>query len=566
MALLPSVFRLSSRSIPFGFALLGLVGCNIAPTSDALRLATGSPTGYYYQLGQALESSVEESVQLDVDVIESKGSTENLERLLAHDIDFALVQLDVAEEAMKSGEVKAIAVLAQEHVHLISRQFDEPRATAKRSDLSQADLSQADLSQADLSQPGNSEPELSISGTDLSTEKVSGSMSLMDLGGTSIAIGSPGSGIRFTADQILVAAQLNAADGQIAVNESGFSESLELLSKGEVDAAFYVGRLGASQTVRDAFEKDPTLTLLPLSPSLVNFLATQNPGVYRAAAIPRGIYGVQPSIPDRKITTLTTPTVLITRPDTNEKAVQLMTWSIVATARRYATFYPELQAGDPNLLLRQGLFHVHPSATEVYEEGDPRRAWIRYWENNSDLQAGLFLLVATSGVGMLLRRWRKQRSQHLINQTNARISEISKLLKDKPQEAQRSIKELDQDNRLQFIAGKVSDEVYSQVQQRTQSFSDQCNSIIETQRSEQILETLLLLDEWQETLQTDPDLALKKLSQIRQQYREMLLSNQVDIQAYMELVELTLISLMTLAPQQREQVDMAAVLTSADSH
>lgn len=532
--------------MPFGFALLGLVGCNIAPTSDALRLATGSPTGYYYQLGQAIESSVEESVELDVEVIESKGSTENLERLLARDIDFALVQLDVAEEAMKSGEVKAIAVLAQEHVHLISRQSNSVRNTA--------------------SQSGASEPDAPISGTKLPAKDASASMSLVDLAGNSIAIGAPGSGIRFTADQILAAARLNAADGQIAVNESGFSESLELLSLGEVDAAFYVGRLGASQTVRNAFEKDPTLTLLPLSPSLVNFLATQNPGVYRAAAIPKGIYGVQPSIPDRKITTLTTPTVLITRPDTNEKAVQLMTWSIVATARRYATFYPELQAGDPTLLLRQGLFHVHPSATQVYEEGDPRRAWIRYWENNSDLQAGLFLLVATSGVGMLLRRWRKQRSQHLINQTNARISEISKLLKDKPQEAQRSIKELDQDNRLQFIAGKVSDEVYSQVQQRTQSFSDQCNSIIETQRSEQILETLLLLDEWQETLQTDPDLALKKLSQIRQQYREMLLSNQVDIQAYMELVELTLISVMTLAPQQREQVDMAAVLTSADSH
>ncbi|MEO1447827.1 MAG: TAXI family TRAP transporter solute-binding subunit, partial [Cyanobacteria bacterium J06635_11] len=360
------------------------VGCNIAPT-DALRLATGSPTGYYYQLGQAIESSVEESVELDVEVIESKGSTENLERLLARDIDFALVQLDVAEEAMKSGEVKAIAVLAQEHVHLISRQFDAVRATARRSDLSQADLSQSDLSQT-----GTSEPELSISGTDLSTEKGSGSMSLMELEGTSIAIGSPGSGIRFTADQILAAAQLNAADGQITVNESGFSDSLELLSLGEVDAAFYVGRLGASETVRNAFEQDPALTLLPLSPSLVNFLATQNPGVYRAAAIPKGIYGVRPSIPDRKITTLTTPTVLITRPDTHAKAVQLMTWSIVATARRYATFYPELQAGDPNLLLRQGLFHVHPSATQVYEEGDPRRAWIRYWENNSDLQAGLF--------------------------------------------------------------------------------------------------------------------------------------------------------------------------------
>ena len=304
--------------------------------------------------------------------------------------------------------------------------------------------------------------------------------------------------------------------------------------------------------------------MLPLSPSLVNYLSTRNPGAYRIAAIPKGIYGVRPSIPESKLTTLTTPTVLITRPDKNARAVRLMTWSIVANARRYATFYPELQSGDPNVLLRQGLFQVHQNANQVYEDGDPRRAWIRYWENNSDLQAGIFLLVATSSLGVLLRRWRKQRAKHLISQTSDRISEISNMLNDKPQEAFYAVEELDRDNRYQFIAGKVSDEIYRQVQQRTQSFRDQCSSIIETQRREQILETLLLLDEWQETLQTDPDLALKKLSQIRQQYRDMLLSNQVDIQAYMELVELTLISVMTLAPQQREQVDIGAVLTTAD--
>ena len=144
--------------------------------------------------------------------------------------------------------------------------------------------------------------------------------------------------------------------------------------------------------------------------------------------------------------------------------------------------------------------------------------------------------------------------------TNERLKAIRE---EHPNELERAIGELDQNNRLQFIAGKISDDVYRQLQQRTQSFSDQCSMIIETQRREQILETLLLLDEWQETLQTDPDLALQKLTQIRQQYREMLLSNQVDIQAYMELVELTLISVMTLAPKQREQVDLDSVLTSA---
>jgi hypothetical protein len=63
------------------------------------------------------------------------------------------------------------------------------------------------------------------------------------------------------------------------------------------------------------------------------------------------------------------------------------------------------------------------------------------------------------------------------------------------------------------------------------------------------MDTLLGLDEWQATLQTDPEAALQKLSYIKQQYRDMLLSDQVDIDAYMELMQLTLISLMTLAPK-----------------
>ncbi|MFK8185679.1 MAG: TAXI family TRAP transporter solute-binding subunit [Phormidesmis sp.] len=537
MSLLPPAVLFPLRSLFYGVTVLGLVSCTAEPTVSKLRLATGSPTGYYYQLGQSLEGSAEEAVNLDLDVLESQGSLENLERLVAGEVDFALVQLDVAQAAMKNGEVKAIAVLAQEHVHLISRQ------SGQRVDAGQ------------IVEPGNP----AETGT-----QISPSETLVDLVGAAIAIGIPGSGIRFTADQILTAMRLAPASGQIEANESSFSEAMDLLSAGEVDAAFYVGRLGASATVREAFARDPSLTLLPLSPSLINFLSTQNPGVYREATIPEGIYGVRPSIPAQALTTLTTPTVLIARPEANDKAVRLMTWAIVATARRYATFYPALQAGDPNVLLRQGLFHVHPSATQVYESGDPRRAWIRYWENNSDLQAGLFLLVATSGIGVLLRRLRRRRSQQLINQTNARISEISEHLTDKPQEALRSIEELDQDNRLQFIAGKVSDEVYNQMQQRTQSLSDQCSLILDTQRRQQILETLLLLDEWQETLQTDPDLALQKLGQIRQQYREMLLSNQVDIQAYMELVELTLISVMTLAPQQREKVTMMPVLSGVD--
>ena len=511
------------RSVAVALALLplGLSGCGLP--AEPIRLSTASTTGYYYRLGQSIEASVEDTVSIDVELLESTGSQDNLRKLLNGDTDIALVQLDVAEESMKAGAVSAIAILAQEHIHLISRQtLESSTATGT-----------------------NTEPE-----------------TLSDLTGRTIAIGPPGSGISFTAKQLLDTALL---DETVQINEAGFSDALDLLSQGQVDAAFYVGRLGANQSLRDVFATNPDLTLLSISPGLANFLAIQNPGVYRAATIPEGVYGVFPSQPDRPLSTLTTPTVLVTRPDISPKTVRLLTWSIVATAHQYASFYPELHSGDPNELLRQGLFFVHPDAIDVYEYGDPRQVWVRYWENNSDLQAGIFLLLGTSVIGMMLQYWRKMRSHRLSNTILQRTIEINQLLTQSPQEALREIEELSQDNRFQFIAGKIPDEVYAQVQQKTQTLSDQCRSVLDRERREEVLNTLLLLDEWQETLQTDPPAAISKLGQIKQQYRDMLLSNQVDIQAYMELTELTLISLMTLVPEQRLPAEKISLLSAQDA-
>ena len=98
-----------------------------------------------------------------------------------------------------------------------------------------------------------------------------------------------------------------------------------------------------------------------------------------------------------------------------------------------------------------------------------------------------------------------------------------------------------------FIEGSIASEVYEEVRQKTQTFADQCRNLLEQRRKRFVLDTLLLLDDWQASLQLDPQAALQKLTQIKQQYREMLLADQVDIKAYIELMEL--ISVMTLVPQ-----------------
>lgn len=487
-------FFLLLNGLAGGLMVMFLSSCGSKPSS--VTLSSGIAGGFYNRLGEQIQDSTKTVVGLSVKNHASQGSLQNLERLLAGQVDFAIVQLDVAKQPMRQGKVQAVAILANEYVHLIVR-------------------------------------------------KDSGLKTFADLQGKRVAVGTPGSGIRFTANQLIKADNL-----KIEENTSSFDEAFQKLKSQQVDAVIYVGSLGASQSLRQKFVENPALKLLPIETALVNHLSVYDPGSYHSATLPVGTYTALPPIPDEEIPTLSTSTVLVTRPQINRQKVALITWSILSTARTYSQFYPELQSGDAANLLRKGLFYIHPAAEEVFKQGDdPRTALMRYWENNSDLQAGVFILLTTSILGLLLRQWHGQKSRKMVMTTANRINELKLLLPEYPQQALNGIEDLSQELRLMFIEGAVTSEVYEQLRHKTQTFTDQCRRLLEQQRKKFVMDTLLVLDEWQATLQRDPEEALKKLSYIKQQYRAMLLSDQVDIEAYVELMQLTLISLMTLAPK-----------------
>lgn len=492
---LPLRFALAGLSIGTlaGFLVAGLSSCNVV--ARKVTLASGAAGGYYSRLSQQVKSSAEGSVGIAVQEVESQGSLQNLQRLLDRDVDFALVQLDVAGEAMQQGKVKAIALLANEYIHVITR-----RDTGVRQ--------------------------------------------FTDLQGKRVAVGTPGSGIRFTANRLLQAAKL-----RVYADAANFDQAMDKLKNRQIDAVVYVGSLGASEKLRQSLSSNPSLQIAQVPANLVNYLTVRDPGFYRSAVIPIGTYNPLPAIPPENVQTLSTATVLVTRPEMNPQQVGLLTWAILDTSRQYTQFYPELQGTEAQTLLQQGLFYIHPAAAAVYQKGDPRNAWIRYWEENNDLQAGVFIILVTSGTGLLLQHWRRERSKKLVSTTTERIAELRSLLPHEAQQALKGIEELGQEHRVMFIDGLVTSDVYEQVQQKTQMFADQCRLLLEGQRKQFILDTLLLLDDWQATLQTNPEEALRKLGQIKQQYREMLLADQVDIEAYIELMELTLISVMTLAPK-----------------
>jgi hypothetical protein len=484
-------------------ALLLLVVGGCSTQTSRVTLSSGTPGGYYDRLGREIDSSARASVGMTVENLASQGSQQNLQRLLARQTDFALVQLDVANTAMRQGKVQAIAVLAHEPVHIIT-------------------LANSPLKTFD------------------------------QLEGKRIALGSFGSGIHYTASRLFQAAGLS-----IREDNSSLDDAFQKLKTRLVDAVIYVGNLNASERLRQQFQVKPSLRLIPIQPAIINYLNAQELGSYQPALIQSGTYQPRPAVPVRDLPTLSTATAVVTRPDVNQQQVELLTWSILSKHRKFSQFNPELEGDEVNSQLQRGLLYIHPAAQAVYDEGDPRHAWIRYWENNSDLQAGMFILVTTSGVGLLLRYWHKRRSKKLFVATSKLVDELNKLLPDDPQQAIASIEDLRQEHRFMFIDGKVTTEVYEQVQQKTQLFADQCRALMEQQRRKLIVETLLLLDDWQASLQTNPEEAVQKLSQIKQQYRELLLTDQVDIEAYTELMQLTLISLITLNPKQSAAIASA---------
>lgn len=483
----------------------GLVGCGVR--NSTVRLSSGRPDSFYHRLGEKITQVSQAEVGLNMEGLPSSGSTQNLARLQAHQVDFALTQLDVAVAAMEKRQVKAVAVLSQEPIHVI-------------------------------------------------TTTSSGVRELGDLQNRQVGIGPPGGGPNYTAKVIFANQNI-----QVQADESPLDQALAKLTKNQLAAVVYVGSVGGNLTLRQWFKTQPTLKLIAMPPSLINYLSIREPDAYFPTQILQGSYSANPPIPPKNVATFSTSTVLATRPDVSDQVVGLVTWAILDAAREFALFYPELQTGDATRLLQQGLFYVHPAASDVYKIGDPRSAWVRYWENNNDLQAGVMILALSSLVGVVLQYWRYQRSQKVMAITTKRIAELKQLLPDYPDQALQGIEELNQEQRLMFIDGKINAEAYDQAQHRTQRFSEQCQVLIQEKRNQAILKTLLLVDDWQATLQTMPEEALTKLKELRLSYRQMLIENQVNIQDYIELMELTLMSLTTFAPTYVSEYPLMEPLT-----
>ncbi len=156
---------------------------------NIVSISSGSPGSGNQSISSQIKLSAENVEQIDViDNYNSQGSQQNLQRLLNKEVDFAIVQLDVASAAMKAGKVKTLLVLTQEYLHIVTKEDSDIK-------------------------------------------------SLADLEGKRVIVGALGSGIYFTSKRIFEASNLTIKE--IKSNE----DRLKKLINGEIDAFVYVGPL-----------------------------------------------------------------------------------------------------------------------------------------------------------------------------------------------------------------------------------------------------------------------------------------------------------------------------------
>ena len=175
--------------------LLVLLLSFYAPTAWALTIATGPSDGSYFQIAQDIKN-VAGKDGIDLQVMPTKGSLENLELLGSGKVDLAIVQLDALRfisDVVKQDlgldlfdKIKVVLNLYPEEIHILTNKKDI--------------------------------------------------QTFYNLEGKRVSVGPPGGGTAVTA-----AVLFNVYDIKATVSEEPFEEAVKKMEQGSLDAVIFVG-------------------------------------------------------------------------------------------------------------------------------------------------------------------------------------------------------------------------------------------------------------------------------------------------------------------------------------
>jgi TRAP transporter TAXI family solute receptor len=320
--------RVRPRPVVFGVvvALVAAAGVwsALGPREDVnprgkVVITTGQQRGVYYSWATALARETHAAYPgLEVQILGSSGSPENLHRVSTGVADIGLSTEDVTETSTATAtasrpvdrsKLVALARVYDDYVHVVVRD-DGPV------------------------------------------------QSLADLAGRPVATGQPGSGVAVVAGRVL-------AEARVAVRAQavGLADGMEMLRTREVDAVFWSGGLPTG-AVADLARR-VRLRLLPLD-SVSAALRERFGVAYRPAQIPAGSYGLT-----APVATLASANLLVARPDADPAVVRALLDTLFRRRDAIAAAVPAANALDRRRAISSGSLPLHPAAVAYFRDTKP---------------------------------------------------------------------------------------------------------------------------------------------------------------------------------------------------
>ena len=302
--------ELSRRAFLVATAVFAAGCAGIAP-DGRLRLASGERGGLYLAFAELVAKQLQTRYpDIDVDVISTEGSVDNLARLRSGDVDLGLALADVTERDLAAGPVGnaplVVARVYENYLQVIVRDSASARG-------------------------------------------------LTDLEGQRVSIGPGGSGAAATSEVLFEAAGLR---GRVDMLRYRLHEGLARLADGGVDALVWSGGV-PTPAISDLAAKVP-LRMLDIGQLAAPM--TQLSGYpYLVRQVPTGDY-VPPGL-----RSIGVPNLLLCRYGVEVDMVAAVVNVLANDAPQLVPPYVRgLQYLDPPSMIQTGLVPLHPGAVSAY--------------------------------------------------------------------------------------------------------------------------------------------------------------------------------------------------------
>lgn len=290
-------------------------GCTSDPAPELGRIvvATGPPGAVYREIGAALARLLDEHLpDQEVVTVETGASHDNLRMLADDEAHLGLANLDsvLATDITTEGStISAVGRLFDSFVHLAVRE-DSPV------------------------------------------------LSLSDIEGMRVSLGTVNSGTEFTAAQILEVTGVRPEE--VRLDQAASATALDA---GDIDAMFSLTGLPTPAIVDLAEER--ALRLVDLADT-ADAMVGVYPESYFPATIPATTYSGIPACP-----TMSIPNLLLCRGDLPDELVRRVTETVYTGAARLAEQRPEAAQINVRTGISTGVVPLHPGAEQWYRESKP---------------------------------------------------------------------------------------------------------------------------------------------------------------------------------------------------